>query len=195
MTTPVIKCWFLGAAILLSALPIVAAEKAPEVDPAIAEMAVVDADLARFERLLKQYDNPRDKGYVGEIFGVLKERVEGLRQSFDQLKADDLRFDINTQAQRLARNLAPLDTPLPKRETALNLEELTPAPGNRAEVTAALAAFDEAIARKDRAAKGLKEGRDDAVARVDNLKKLRSGLASKFTSAGWTAAVRELNRE
>ena len=195
MTTPVIKCWFLGAALVLSPLPIVAAEKAPEVDPALAEMAVVDADLARFERLLKEYNDPRDKGYVGEIFGVLKERVEGLRQGFDQLKADDLRFDINTQAQRLARVLAPLDTPLPKRETVLNLEELNPAPGNRAEVNAALAAFDQAIGRKDRAAKGLGNGREAAVAQIENLKKLRIGLAAKFTSAGWTAAVKELNRE
>jgi hypothetical protein len=197
MTTPVINRWLLGILVAVGGLlrPGVAAEKAPEVDPAVAEMAVVDADLARFERLLKQYDDPKYKEYTTEIFGVLKERVEGLRKNFDQLKADDLRFDINTQAQRLARALAPLDTPPPSKETRLDLEEINPAPGNRAEVSAALAALDDAIARRETQAKALTAGRDEAMARVQNLKKLRAALAPNFTTAGWMAAVKELKRQ
>jgi len=197
MATPVIKCCFLCVVLAVagSIRPAAAAEKAPEVDPAVAEMAVVDADLARFERFLNQYDNPRDKAYVGEIFGVLKERVEVLRKDFDQLKADDLRFDINTQAQRLARAMAPLDTPIPKPQTALNLEDLNPSPTARAEVNAALAALDQAIARKDREARARPDGREAALAQVENLRQLRAGLARNFTTAGWIAAVKELNRE
>ncbi|MSU66385.1 MAG: hypothetical protein EXS38_09860 [Opitutus sp.] len=196
MTTPVIKCWLLSLTMAVAGLvgPAVAADESPKVDPKVAEMVVVDADLARFERLLKHYDNPRDQGYVGEIFGVLKERVEVLRKDFDQLKADDLRFDINTQAQRLALAMAPLVTPLPTKDLSLDLEELNPNPAKKAEVTAALAALDGAIARQEKQAKTLTQGREAALARVENLKKMRAALASKFTPAGWLAAVKELKR-
>ena len=194
MTTPVIKCCYLGVAIATLGFvqPAPAAEKAPAVDPAVAEMAVVDSDLARFERFLKQYDHPRDKEYVGEIFGVLQERVETLRKNFDQLKADDLRFDINTQAQRLALAMAPLVTPPANQDIRLELEELNPNPTKKAEVTAALAALDHAVARREQQAKAQTEGREAAVARVESLKKKRADLASNFTTAGWLAAVKEL---
>ena len=196
MTTPVIKCWFLGLALSVSGatrLP-AADEKAPEVDPAIAGMAAVDADLARFDRLLKQYDDPQYKELTIEIFGVLKDRVEVLRKSYDQLKADDLHFDINTQAQRLARAMAPLDTPPPAKEFTLDLAELNPSPTSRAEVSAALAALDAAIARTERQARALAEGRETALARIENLKKLRAALSPNFTTAGWLAAVKESKR-
>jgi uncharacterized small protein (DUF1192 family) len=195
MTSPVIKCCFLCLTLAVAGSISAAAENPPEVDPAIAEMAAVDADLARFERFLKQYDNPRDMAYVGEIFEVLKSRVEAVRADFDQLKADDLRFDINTQAQRLARAMAPLDTPLPKNESVLNLEELNPSPSARAEVNAALAALDGAIARKEREAKARQDGRDAALAKIGQLKKSRAELARNFTTAAWIATVKQLNRE
>jgi len=197
MTSPVIKCWSVCLSLAVCGLipTATAAENPPEVDPAIAEMAAVDVDLARFERFLKQYDNPRDKAYVAEIFEVLRSRVEEVRADFDQLKADDLRFDINTQAQRLARAMAPLDTPPPKPASVLNLEELNPNPSNRAEVSAALAALDGAILRKDREARSRKDGLEPALAKIEQLKKSRAGLARNFTAAGWIAAVKELNQE
>jgi hypothetical protein len=197
MTTPVIKVLLVGVVLSFAGSfgSAVAAEPAKEVDPSIAEMAAVDADLARFERFLNQYDDPKYKAYTIEIFGVLKERVETLRKNFDQLKADDLRFDINTQAQRLARALAPLDTPPPSKETRVNIEEFNPTPGNRAEVTAALAALDDAIARRESQAKGLTEGREQAMARIQNLKKLRAALSPNFTTAGWNAVVKELKQQ
>jgi hypothetical protein len=197
MTPPVIKTCFLGVILAITGSfgSVTAAEKAKDEDPSIAEMAAVDADLARFERFLKQYDDPKYKEYTIEIFGVLKDRVEVLRKNFDQLKADDLRFDINTQAQRLARALAPLDTPPPSKEFQLDLEELNPAPGNRAEVTAALAVLDSAIARRETQAKALTDGREEALARIQNFKKLRAALSPTFTTAGWIAAVKELKRQ
>jgi hypothetical protein len=197
MTTPVIKFRFLALLLAIATLSgsAIGAEQTKEVDPSIAEMAVVDADLARFERFLKQYDDPKYKDYTVEIFGVLKERVETLRKNFDQLKADDLRFDINTQAQRLARALAPLDTPPRSKETLVDLEEFNPTPGNKAEVTAALAALDDAIARREAQAKTQTDGREQAMAQIQNLKKLRAGLSPNFTSAGWVAAVKELKRQ
>ena len=80
MTTPVIKTCLLGAILAITGLfgSVTAAEKAKEEDPSIVEMAAVDADLARFERFLKQYDDPKYKAYTEEIFGVLKGRVEAL---------------------------------------------------------------------------------------------------------------------
>jgi len=197
MTTPVIKYWNLGLLLaVLGAAPLAsAAEKPAAVDPSIAELAVLDSDLARFERFLKQYDDPKYKGYTQEIYDVLKERTDGVHKAFDQLKCDDLRWDINMQSQRLARAMAPLDTPPPSSKNQVDLEELAPNPANQAEVTAALNALDDAIARKEAQAKALTAGREAAAARVEGLKKARSALTSKFTTEGWTTAVKELKKD
>lgn len=196
MTTPVIPYWKLALCLAVFGIASVisAAEKPAEVDPSVAELAVLDADLARFERLLKGYEDPQYKGYTEEIFVVLKERVEGVHQSFEQLKCDDLRWDINMQAQRLARAMAPLDTVPTTTKSQLDLEELSPNPGNKAEVTAALNALSDAIARKEAQAKALTAGREQAIARVEALKKSRAALTSKFTTEGWLTAVKELKR-
>jgi hypothetical protein len=195
MSTPFIKLSFFGVVLALAAsLPsVVAAEK--EVDPSIAEFAALDHDLGRFERLIKQYDDPKYKGYIDEIFKVLKDRVDALHKAgFDQLKIDDLRFDINTQAQRLALEMAPLVTPPPSNEFALDLEEVNPNPANRNEVAIALAELDKAIARKEAKAKLLTVGRTMTLQQVEKVKQMRAALGTNFTKEGWLAAAKEMGR-
>jgi hypothetical protein len=196
MTNPVIPFWKLGLVLCVFGVApaLRAAEKPAEVDPSVAELAVLDADLARFERFLKQYDDPKYKGYTEEIFAVLKERAEGVHKNFDPLKCDDLRWDINMQSQRLARAMAPLDTPPPANTNQVDLAELAPSPSNKAEVTAALNALSDAIARKEAQAKATTSGREAALARLEALKKSQAALAAKFTLEGWMAAARELKK-
>ena len=55
--------------------------------------------------------------------------------------------------------------------------------------------LDDAIARREAQAKAVAAGRDEALARIQNLKKLRAALSPNFTTAGWTAAVKELKRQ
>jgi hypothetical protein len=195
MSTPVFKLGFFGAvlALTVSFSPIFAAEK--EEDPSVAEFAALDHDLARFDRLIQQYDDPKYKSYIQEIYGVLKGRVDALHKAgYDQLKIDDLRFDINTQAQRLALEMSPLVTPPPTSDFMLDFEELRPNPSNRNEVAIALAEFDKAIAKKEAKARELTVGRAMTLQQVEKVKQLRAALGTKFTAEGWREAAKEMRR-
>jgi len=167
------------------------AEVAPE-DPAIAEMKVVDADMARFTEMLKVYDDPYYKPRIMVFYNAIALRIEALRQSFDQQKADDLRFDLNQQVQRMAVALRPLITPPPGEGPGLELSKLKPSPGNRAEIAAALAALDSAIARLESEAKAGAAGQPELMAKFERVRQGRVALGKSFTAAGWAALTKDL---
>jgi septal ring factor EnvC (AmiA/AmiB activator) len=177
--------------ILLSGLRLWAAEKTQEDDPSVAELAAVRADLARFERLLGGFQDERNKPRIVEALESLKKRAEALTANFDQQKCDDLRFDINQQAQRLARYRQPLITP-PKRETGLQLSALNPDPGNRDEVAAALAALDREISRQVARITADSPERARQEERLNRIRKERGELSRQFTRERWDAITRAL---
>jgi hypothetical protein len=72
----------------------------------------VDADIQRFEALVAKVD---DAKYAAEV----KEQIDGFKKrrdtmhtvAFDSGKYDELRFELNSEYQRVAMWLAPLRTP------------------------------------------------------------------------------------
>ena len=104
-----------------------AAEPAPE-DPSIAELKILDADFERFTQMLQVYDDPYYLPRIRVYHSALKLRVEAQHKNFDQLKLDDVRYDINQQVQRMSRAMQPLLTPLPtgeKKDGGLQVESFT----------------------------------------------------------------------
>lgn len=120
-----------------------------------------------------------------------------VKVQFDQVKFDELRYDINLWYQRMAIQLAPLRTPppAPPSELAIDLRELRPNPANPAEVKAALDLLDREIKRLERAhamrlgsvAPQVEEGR------ISRLKEFQGILAKQFTAVRWQQLVSELN--
>ncbi len=115
---------------------------------------------------------------------------------FDQVKYDELRYDINLQYQRLATFLAPLKTePRPlNRELAFDLVSLAPNPANAAETKAALDVLDHEIKRLEKRVASLPTGavgRDEEAARLGRVKEVRRVLGQQFTTARWSALIAE----
>lgn len=119
--------------------------------------------------------------------------------SFDQVKYDELRYDINQQYQRLANYLAPLRTTPPPGPTELfvDLREVHPNPANAAEVKAALDLVDNEIKRMEKASAAhwgsAVPGADQQ--RISRVKQRRELLGRQFTQARWNELVAEMNSE
>ena len=119
---------------------------------------------------------------------------------FDQVKYDELRYDINLQFQRLATYLAPLRTPpLPppsERGVEFAISELRPNPANPADVKAALDVLDHEIKRMEKRTGTMMIGStayDAEKARINRIKERRAILGKEFTKARWDEMIGELN--
>jgi len=167
------------------------AEPAAE-DPSVAELKVLDADFDRFTQMLQVYDDPNYLPRIKVYHSALKLRVEAQHKNFDQLKLDDVRYDINQQVQRMSRAMQPLLTPLPVDERKLEVSKLNPSPSNPAEVKAAMDALDAAIIREEAKARGLPAVHEDPMAKIVRAKQGRSELAKQFTKERWVAVTKDL---
>ena len=170
-----------------------ALEPGEPVDAYAEEFKVLDLDMVRFETLFHQYNNLLLKPSILSQLQTLKDRVEALRLAFDRSKFDELRSDINLQAQRLALAMAPLRTPpVPKtdRSHTLNLARLNPRPNDKAEVKAALEAVDAEIRRLERHVPdlGLAE-RPAEQARIKRFKDRRGKIWEEFSHGGGVGFV------
>lgn len=160
---------------------------------------VLELDLTRLYTLIQQDSDPTTKTTLLGHHRELARRANILLEKFDPGKYDELRYDINIQCQRLARKQAPLAMPPPqsKRETLpeIALHELTPSPGDKEEVKAALDAVDLTIKRLENRLGMMTIGsvqHQTERARVQRLKERRVALGQQFTSAGWDALAAEL---
>lgn len=169
---------------------------AGSVDPHAEEFKVLEMDLVRFETLFHQYNNLLLKPSILSHLQTLKDRVEALRGAFDRSKFDELRSDINLQAQRLALAMAPLRTPpRPKTDPSRTvlLARLKPRADDKAEVKAALDAVDVEIRRLESHVPDLSlADRQVEQARLKRLKERRDQLGKEFTTARWDGLINEL---
>jgi hypothetical protein len=168
----------------------------PAADTHAEEFKVLELDLARLETLFHQYNNLLLKPSILSQVQTLTDRVEALRGSFDRSKFDELRSDINLQAQRLALAMAPLRTP-PVTKAAdsktVALARFNPRPDDKAEVKAALDAVDVEILRLEHRVPDLSLAeREPERARIKRLKERREQLGKDFTKARWDGLVGEL---
>jgi hypothetical protein len=113
------------------------------------------------------------------------------------VKYDELRYDINLQAQRLANYMAPLrilPPPPPGTKPSVNVAKLKPSPTDPAEVKAALDALDYEIKRMETSAAtiAMPKEREAEIARVNRVKERRAALGKEFTKARWDALVGDL---
>jgi len=162
-------------------------------DPSIAELKVLDADFDRFTQMLQVYDDPYYLPRIKVYYSALKLRVEAQHKNFDQLKLDDVRYDINQQVQRMSRAMQPLLTPRPTGEMKLQVSKLNPSPANPADVKAALEALDAAIVREEAKARTLPTLHEDPMARIARAKQGRAELAKQFTKEKWVAVTKDLD--
>jgi len=186
-----------GIALITLAITAPAAQEPAEpIDTHAEEVKVLQLDMARCETLFHQYNNLLLKPSILSQLQTLKDRVEALRLAFDRSKFDELRSDINLQAQRLALAMAPLRTPpVPKtdRSRTLSLARLNPRADDKAEVKAALEAVDAEIRRLESHGPdfGLAD-RSAEQARIKRVKDRREQLGKQFSKAGWDGLVGEL---
>ena len=218
----------LGLALPLQTNPAVAAEQAAPIEDHAAEYKTLTADFARMDGLFIEYNDPVHKLTIVGYINLMKNRAELLgwqrpegeptgqirgggpgggyettmidaKPQWDQVKYDELRYDINLQCQRLANWLAPLRTPPPTPRVEggaqLSVAKLNPSPANPAEVKAALEALDREIKRLDDQTTAMVIGsttRDSEVARIKRIKERRAALGKKFTKASWDTLVADL---
>jgi hypothetical protein len=119
------------------------------------------------------------------------------KPAWDQVKYDELRYDINLQAQRLANYMAPLrilPPPPPGTKPSVNVAKLKPSPTDAAEVKAALDALDYEIKKMETSAATIvmPKEREAEIARVNRVKERRAALGKEFTKARWDALVGDL---
>jgi hypothetical protein len=180
-------------------LPVSAAEPKEAAPDHAEERKVLEMDLARFYNLLKQDPDARTKvtliGYQRDYAA----RANKLLDNFDSAKYDELRYDINLQCQRLARKLAPLNTPPPGAPSPalldVEINELSPSASDAAEVKAALGVADLAIQKLEARVAKLKAGTAEHAAeqgRLQRAKERRAALGKQFTEAGWNGLTSEL---
>lgn len=187
----------LGAGLAVPTLPLRAAET-PAADDHAPELKTLTVDFVRLDGLFEQYTDPVQKLTILGYINLMKGRAEALKENWDQVKYEELRYDINLQCQRIANWLAPLRTPPPvaRGDTApgVAVAKLNPSPGNAAEIKAALEAVDREIKRlEDRlAASGGPAGRDADVSRLKRIKDHRAALGKEFTKARWDTLVADL---
>jgi hypothetical protein len=73
----------------------------------------LDALLARFDQLLAKVGDAKVRADTQAVLDGHKARRTALNEKFDQGRYEELRLDVNTEAQRVALWLAPLRTPPP----------------------------------------------------------------------------------
>ena len=119
---------------------------------------------------------------------------------FDQVKYDELRYDINLQYQRIANFLAPLRTPPPtpqgERGATIDISKIHPNPANSADTKAALELADREIMRLEARSGGPMIGspaREAEGAKINRVKARRAALGQEFTVARWDELVGEFS--
>ena len=81
----------------------------------VAALNALDAAVARYEADLARMPDAGQRARSDALLDVFKERRNAMRrQRFDQVKYDELRFDLNVEYQRLGQFLAPPSTPDPR---------------------------------------------------------------------------------
>lgn len=91
-----------------------------------AAIKAIDAAVQRFETDLGRVSDPGQRARIELALEGFKERRDALRQKFDPVRYDELRFELNVEYQRLGMFLAPPATkrtanqppPLSKHEIA-----------------------------------------------------------------------------
>jgi hypothetical protein len=164
-------------------------------------LKALDAEFARFDATLLKINDQQYRNQSKVYLDILKLRAMGIRRNYDQTKYDELRFDLNSEYQRVSLWLAnPVWTvPITKDPSLTDpaIARLKPTAGNRAEVKAAFEAADQDIkriaARADLAPAG-PIGEPERQ-RVQALKVRRTELEKNFTTAGWEALVKEIRKE
>jgi hypothetical protein len=193
-----------------------------------AEFKTLDNDFARLDKLYMEYTDPVHKLTILGYISLMKDRAEILgwkrndggssrgrggrgggglydvatpeaKIEFDQVKYEELRYDINLQCQRLANWMAPLRTPPPgpqsERSIEFQVSKLNPNPTNQAEVRAALDVLDREIKKMEERSSSMTSGstnREAEAARVGRIKERRAALGKEFTKARWDALVGDL---
>jgi hypothetical protein len=164
-------------------------------------LKALDAELARFDATLAKVDDQQYRNQSKVYLDILKLRAMGIRRNFDQTKYDELRFDLNSEYQRVSLWLAnPVWTvPIARDPTVTDpaIAKLKPAAGNPAEVKAALAAADQEIRRIEERASLAPAGPpgEPERRRVAGIKAMRAGLEKNFTTTGWDGLVKEIRKE
>jgi hypothetical protein len=164
-------------------------------------LKALDAELARFDATLAKVSDQQYRNQSKVYLDILKLRAMGIRKEFDQTRYDELRFDLNAEYQRVALWLAnPVHTvPIAKDGTppALALYRLKPAPGNQAEIKAALVALDNQLKRLETRASLAPAGPpgEPERMRLKAIKDRRNALEKEFTTARWDEVVREVKGE
>jgi len=134
----------------------------------------------------------RGAGGGGEGYGSRsRAKIE-----FDQVKFDELRYDINLQYQRIATYLAPLRTlpPPPEDVATFDLRAINPNPDNAGEVKAALDILDHELKRMANHLATMAPGafgREDELAKINRIKERRAQLGKQFTVARWSEIMAE----
>ena len=107
-----------------------AAESTPTFTPEqTTALNSLDAALARYEADLARTPDPGQRARSEALLDVFKTRRDAMRrQRFDQVKLDELRFDLNVEYQRLGQFLAAPRTPASpghgRRETKREVPDL-----------------------------------------------------------------------
>lgn len=195
---------FLILALLLATAPGLPAQPAPATAPAaspsltpeqVTALKALDADIARLDAVLEKITEPRLHALTKSFIDVFKTTRATLGTTFDQVKHDELKFEVIAEFQRMSLWLAaPRTTPIVPHASPGIVFDLDPSPDSAAEVKAALAALDDEIKRTEAQAGRLTAGpaRDAATQRLKTIHETRAGLGRNFTKAGWVAILANL---
>jgi len=195
---------FLILALLLATAPGLPAQPAPAAAPAeipaltpeqVTALKALDADIARLDAVLEKITEPRLHELTKSFIDVFKTTRAALGTTFDQVKHDELKFEVIAEFQRMSLWLAaPRTTPIVPHASPGIVFDLDPSPDSAAEVKAALAALDEEIKRTEAQVGRLTAGpaRDAATQRLKSIQETRAALGRNFTKAGWIAILADL---
>jgi hypothetical protein len=195
---------FLILALLLATGPGLPAQPAPAAAPAaspaltpeqVTALKALDADIARLDAVLEKLTEPRLHTLTKSFLDVFKETRATLGITFDQVKHDELKFEVIAEFQRMSLWLAaPRTTPIVPHASPGIVFELDPSPESAAEVKAALAALDEEIKRTEAQVGRLTAvpARAAALERLKTIQETRAALGRNFTKAGWIAVLADL---
>jgi hypothetical protein len=213
------------AAALLSLASTAVAQEAATPEDHTADFKILTTDFNQLDAIFAQFKDPVHKVPTSGYITLLKQRAvmlgwkppEGMpmpagggrgggggyggrggqaKIEFDQVKYDELRYDINLQYQRIAAYLAPLRTPPPPtgRSAVFDLRAISPNPANTGEVKAALDILDHETRRLESRVATMPPGavgREEELARISRLKDRRALLGKQFTTARWDEVLGE----
>jgi hypothetical protein len=165
-------------------------------DEQIAELKVLDVEIARFDSLENTMPDVQQKGVTKAFLDGFKDRQVALHKAFDHEAYLDLRWEIDVEYQRLVVWLGAPTVTVPatktlKAEVSSVAYVLNPSPSNQGEMAAALDAVDVEIKRMDDRCKKMPAGpaAEAEKLRIKAIKDRRGDLGLNFTKARWDALI------